>query len=79
LQILARIDLNGGQGWNRTTDTWTDRITFEAFIMISLTKKLAATFILLALAGTAAAALVNFRFIANTGWTTKEAVRKINE
>jgi nicotinamidase-related amidase len=25
------------------------------------------------------AALVNFRFIANTGWTTEEAVRKINE
>jgi hypothetical protein len=25
------------------------------------------------------AALVNFRFIANTVWTTEEAVRKINE
>ena len=24
-------------------------------------------------------ALVNFRFIANTVWTTKEAVQKINE
>jgi hypothetical protein len=47
--------------------------------MNNLIKKLAATFVLLALAGTAAAALVYFRFIANTVWTTKEAVRKINE